>query len=55
MVHSRAELANIAEADAEFQQIGKFMRRVSARRDADLVQRAPETIAGMDVVMAEVR
>jgi hypothetical protein len=30
------------------------MRRVSARRDADLVERAPEAIAGMRVVMAEV-
>ncbi len=30
------------------------MRRVSARRDADLMDRAPEAIAGMRVVMAEV-
>ena len=52
MVHARAELAQIGEADAEFQQLGKFMRRVSARREADLVQRAPEAIAGMRVVMA---
>ena len=37
MVHARAELAKIGEADAEFQQLRKFMRLVSARRDADLV------------------
>ena len=54
MVHSRAELAKIGEANAEFQQFAKFMRRVSARRDADLMDRAPEAIAGMRIVMAGV-
>jgi len=54
MIHSRAELANIGEADAEFQQRRKFMRLVSARRDTDLVDRAPEAIAAMRVVMAQV-
>ena len=53
-VHARTELAKIREADAEFQQRLKFMRLVSARRDADLVDRAPEAIAGMGVVMAQV-
>jgi hypothetical protein len=52
MVHARAELAKIGEADSEFQQVGKFMRRVAARRDVGLVERAPEPIAGMRVVMA---
>ena len=52
MVHSRADLAHIGEANAEFQQAWKFMRLVSARRDADLVDRAPKAIAGMGVVMA---
>lgn len=52
MVHSRAELADVGEADAEFQQRGKFMRRVAARRDADLVDGAPEAIAGTSVVVA---
>ena len=52
MVHSHTELANIGEADAEFQQRGKFMRLVSARRDADLVDRPPEAIAETRVVMA---
>ena len=46
-IHSRAELAQIGEADAEAQERRKFMRRVAARRDADLVDRAPEAIAGM--------
>jgi len=54
MVHPRAELANIGEADAEAQERGKFMRLVPARRDADLVQRAPKAIAGMRVVVAQV-
>jgi hypothetical protein len=54
IVHSRAELAKIGEADAEFQQRGKFMRLVSARRDADLVDRAPKAIARTRVVMAQV-
>ena len=54
IVHSRAELANIGEANAEFQQRRKLMRLVSARRYADLVNCAPKAIAGMRVVMAQV-
>jgi hypothetical protein len=54
MIHSRAELAKIGEADAEFQQFRKFKRRVLARRYADLVDRAPEAITGMRIVMAEI-
>jgi hypothetical protein len=46
MVHSRAGLAHIREANAELQQARKFMRFISARRDADLVDRAPKAIAG---------
>ena len=52
MVHSRTGLAHIGEANAEFQQAWKFMRFISARRDADLVDRTPKAIAGMGVVMA---
>jgi len=51
MVHSRSDLAHIGEANAELQQVWKFMRLISARRDADLVDRAPEAIAGMGVVV----
>jgi hypothetical protein len=54
MVHSRAELAKIGKANAEFQQRPKFMRLVSARGYADLVERAPKTITAMRVVMAYV-
>jgi len=54
MVHSRADFAHIGEANAEFQQAWKFMRFIPARGDADLVDRAPEAIAGMRVVMAYV-
>jgi len=49
MVHSRAGFAHIGEANAEFQQAWKFMGFIAARRDADLVDRAPEAIAGMRV------
>ena len=51
MVHSRTGLAHIGEANAEFQQPWKFMRFISARRDADLVDRAPKAITGMRVVV----
>ena len=54
MVHSRTGLAHIGEANAEFQQTWKLMRFISARRDADLVDRAPKTIAGMRIVMTYV-
>jgi hypothetical protein len=54
MVHPGAELANIGETNSEFPERGKFMGLVSARRDADLVERAPKAIAGMRVVMANV-
>lgn len=54
MVHARARLAEIGEADPELQQRRKLARLKAARRDADLVDRAPEPIAGMRVVVAEV-
>ena len=54
MVHSRTDLAHIGEANAELQQAWKFMRLISARRDADLVDRAPKAIAGMRVVVTDV-
>jgi hypothetical protein len=54
VVHSRADFAHISEANAEFQQAWKFMRFISARRDPDLVDRAPKAIAGMRVVMTYV-
>ena len=54
MVHSRTGLAHIGEANAEFQQAWKFMWLISARREADLVDRAPKAIAGMRIVMAYV-
>jgi len=54
MVHSRTAFAHIGEANAELQQAWKFMRFISARRDPDLVDRAPKAIAGMCVVMTYV-
>lgn len=54
MVHSRAQFARIGETDAEFQQAWKFVRFISTRRDADLVDRAPKAIAGMRIIMTYV-
>jgi len=54
MVHPRAGLAHIGEANAELQKSWKFVRFKSARRDADLVDRAPKAIAGMRVVVTYV-
>ena len=52
MVHSRTDFAHVGETNAELQQAWKFMRFISARRDADLVDRAPKAIAGMRVIVA---
>ncbi len=54
MVHSRTDFAHIGEANAELQQARKFMRFIPARRDADLVERAPKAIAGMRIVVTDV-
>jgi len=54
MVHACARLAHVGEADAEVEQGREFMRLIAARRDSDRVDRAPEAISGMRVVMAEV-
>lgn len=53
-IHARARFAQIGEANSGFQQRPKLMRLVSARRDADLMDRAPKAIAGMRIVMAQV-
>jgi len=54
MIHARARLAEIGEADPELQQRRKLARLKAARRDADLVNRAPEPVAGMRVIVAKV-
>jgi len=54
MIHARAKLAHVGEADAEVEQRRKFMRLIEPRRDADRVDRAPEAVAGMRVIVAEV-
>ena len=54
MIHARARLAEIGETDPELQQRRKLARLEAARRDADLVDRAPEPVAGMRVVVAEI-
>ncbi len=54
MVHTRTDLAHIGKADAKFQQRWKLTRFVKARRQADLMDRAPKAIAGVRVVVAHV-
>jgi hypothetical protein len=54
MVHSCGQFAHVGEANAEFEQAWKFMRLISARRDPDLVDRAPKAIAGMGLVVTYV-
>jgi hypothetical protein len=54
MVHARAKLAHVGEADAEVEQRREFMRPIEPRRDADRMDRAPEAVSRMRVVMAEV-
>jgi hypothetical protein len=54
MVHSRAGFAHIGEADVKLEQGREFMRLVAARRKADRVDRTPEAVSRMRVVMAGV-
>ena len=54
MIHSRAGLAHIGEADAKIQQAWKLMRLILAWRYPGLVDGAPKAIAGMGVIVAHV-
>jgi hypothetical protein len=54
MVHARARLAHVGEADAKVEQRSEFMRLIEPRRDADRMNRAPEAVAGMRIVVAEI-
>lgn len=53
VIHSGARLGQIGEADAELDQRRKLARLIAPRRDAGLMDRAPEAVAGMGVVVPE--
>ena len=51
VIHPGARLGEIGEADPELEQRGELARLITARRDAGLMDRAPEAVAGMGVVV----
>ena len=53
MVHPRAGFGKIGETDAQFEQRSEFVWLMSPGGDPDLMQRAPEAVAGMRVVVAD--
>src|SRR6266704_7001001 len=53
MIHPGARLGEIGEADPEFEQRRELARLIAARRDAGLMDRTPEAVAGMGVVVPE--
>ena len=53
MVHPRAGFRKIGEADARFEQRCELARLMTPRRDPDLMQCAPEAVAGMSVVVPD--
>jgi len=53
MIHPGAGFGEIGEADAECEQAGKLVRPIAPWRDAGLMQRAPEAVAGMSVVVPD--
>ena len=50
MVHARGELGDVGQADAECVKRLILFWRDQARRQPDLVQRAPEFVLGMGVI-----
>lgn len=53
VIHPRARLAEIGEADAERDQRRELARLIAARRDPGLMERAPEAVAGVGIVVPE--
>lgn len=52
-IHPGARLGEIGEANPEFDQRGELARLIPPRRDPGLMDRAPEAVAGMGVVVPE--
>lgn len=53
MIHPGARLGEIGEADPEVEQCRELTRLIAPRRDAGLMDRAPEAVARMGVVVPE--
>lgn len=53
VIHPRPRLGEIGEADPKLKQRRELARLIAPRRDASLMDRAPETVAGMGVVVPE--
>jgi len=53
VIHPGARLAEIGEADPELDQRCELARLIAPRRDPGLMDRAPEAVAGMGVVVPE--
>lgn len=53
MIHPGARLGEIGEPDPERDQASELTRLIAPQRDPSLVDRAPEAVAGMGVIVAE--
>lgn len=53
MIHPGARLGEIGEADPELDQRSELARLIAPRRDPGLMDRAPEAVAGMGVIVPE--
>src|SRR3954462_5716965 len=53
VIHPGARLGEIGEADPELKQASELARLIAPRRDPGLMDRAPEAVAGMGIVVPE--
>lgn len=53
MIHPGAGLGEIGEADPELDQRRELARLIPPRRDPGLMDRAPEAVAGVGIVVPE--
>ena len=53
VVHPRAGFGKIGETDSQVEQRGELVGLMSPGGDPDLMQRTPEAVAGMGVVVAD--
>jgi len=53
VIHPRARLGEIGEADAKLDQLRELAWLIAPRRDPGLMDRAPEAVTGIGVVVPE--